>query len=115
MRRVLVLDDEPMVLMDLQFALEDEGAEAMEARTVEEAMDRIDRARPDAAILDVNLGRGATCAPVADRLRELGVPYVLHTGDLDRHGELVSRLGGEVIPKPTPGHLVAQRALGLVD
>lgn len=111
--RILVLDDEPMILIDIEYALEDEGASFIGARTVHEALDHVTRHAPDAAILDVNLGRGETCEPVAARLRELGVPFVLYTGDLDRKGELVSRLGGKVIPKPTPGEVVAQRALEL--
>ena len=111
--RVLVLDDEPMILIDIECALEDEGALFVGARTVREALNYVEQHVPDVAILDVNLGRGETCAPVAERLRELGVPFVLFTGDLDRKGEPVSGLGGNVIPKPTPGHLVAQRALEL--
>lgn len=111
---ILVLDDEPLILIDLELALEDEGAEPVEVRTVDEALRRIGERVPDAAVLDVNLGRGATCAPVAARLRELGVPFVLHTGDLDRQGETVASLGGQIVPKPTPGHVVAQRVLDLV-
>ena len=112
--RVLVLDDEPIILMDLEFALEDEGAVMLDARSVREALDRIGRDRPDAAILDVNLGLGTTCAPVALRLRELGVPFVLHTGDLDRQGELVETLGAPVIPKPSSGPEVVRQVLQLV-
>ena len=113
-RRILVLDDEPMILMDLQFAVEDEGAEPLGARTVDEALHHVAGGPVDAAILDVNLGSGATCEPVARRLRELDVPFVLHTGDLHRHGELVTSIGAAVVPKPTPGHLVARRALDML-
>lgn len=112
--RVLVLDDEPIILMDLRIALEDEGAEVLDAGTAREALDHVASCRPDAAILDVNLGRGRTCEPVALRLRELGVPFVLHTGDLDRQGEIVRTLDAPVVPKPSSGTEVARRALRLV-
>ena len=103
-----------MILMELRFALEDEGIRSVDAFTAEGALARIAQAPPDAAILDVNLGGGETCEPVAQHLRTLGVPFILYTGDLDRQGELVASLQAEVVPKPTPGHLVAQRALGLI-
>ena len=111
---MLVLDDEPIILMDFEFALEDAGARILDPRSVREALDLIERDPPDAAILDVNLGRDSTCAPVALRLRDLGVPFVLHTGDLDRQGELVETLGAPVVPKPSSGAEVVRRVLALV-
>ena len=113
--RILVLDDEPIILMDFEFALEDQGAEVLDARSVAEALEVIAARVPDAAILDVNLGRGATCAPVALRLRELGVPFLLHTGDLDRQGELVDTLGAPVVPKPSSSKDVVLKVLALVN
>jgi two-component SAPR family response regulator len=47
--------------------------------SVTEAMKTIDRHAPDAAILDVNLG-GQLVYPVADRLMDLGIPFVFVTG-----------------------------------
>lgn len=111
--RVLVLEDEAVILMDLAYALEDEGAEPVTAPTVALAMEEIERSVPDAAILDVNLGGGTTCEPVAARLAALGVPFVLHSGDLDRQGELIAGLGAPLLPKPTPGALVARHVLSL--
>ncbi|MGR3466289.1 MAG: response regulator [Shimia sp.] len=112
---VLVLEDEPMIQMDLAFALEDEGARVLCAGSVREALERIEADRPHVAILDVNLGRGETCKPVADHLVALAVPFLLHSGDLNRQGELVASLGTEIVPKPTPSHVVARRALDLLD
>lgn len=48
------------------------------AATVSNAIDLINSERPDAAVLDVNLGR-ENVAPVALHLKTLGVPYVLAT------------------------------------
>ncbi len=103
-----------MILMDLRFAAEDLDAEPVEARDVPGALAAIDGNAPDVAVLDVNLGRGATCAPVAERLHDLGVPFLLHTGDLHRQGELVAGLGAPVVPKPTPGPAVIRQALALL-
>ena len=108
---ILVLDDEPMILVDLQFTLEDAGLTPVTAPTAEMALERIARARPDAAVLDVNLGGGETCEAVAARLEDMGVPFILYTGDLDRRGEVVASFDAPILPKPTPAHRVVEALL----
>ncbi|PZX18261.1 response regulator receiver domain-containing protein [Palleronia aestuarii] len=110
---ILILEDEAMILLEMSFAIEDHGAEAIQAPSVRSALEAIEKARPDAAILDVNLGRNTTCEAVATRLGELNVPFVLHSGDLVRQGELIARIGAEVIPKPSSSDHVASRAIAL--
>ena len=113
--RILVLDDEPVILIDLRFALSDAGHDPVTVGNVDAALAAVEAGGIDAAVLDVNLGRGATCAPVAERLSALGIPYVLYTGDLDRQGELVRTLGGPVVPKPTPGRVIVERVTALTQ
>lgn len=48
--------------------------------SVEEALERVGEGGFDLAILDVQLKDGKTVWPVADRLTERGVPFVLATG-----------------------------------
>jgi hypothetical protein len=62
-RRVLVLDDEMLVAMMLEDMLDDLGFEVV---------------GPFGA--DLNLGRGQLSTPVAEILRERGVPFLLATG-----------------------------------
>ena len=88
MKCILILEDEPLIAMDLQLAFEDAGAEAVVTVSCDEAFEAMDGAEFDGAVLDVNLGKGETCEPVAVELRARGVPFLLHTGDLDRHIEL---------------------------
>jgi len=109
--RVLVLDDEPLILLDLEFAVEDAGCVPLTALELSEALAIAEGESIVAAILDVSLSHGQTCAPVAKALAERGVPYVLHTGDLDRMDEAVRNLGGVLVPKPTPAAVVVSRAL----
>ncbi|MCX7284177.1 MAG: response regulator [Novosphingobium sp.] len=109
--RVLVLDDEPLILLDLEFALEDAGCEPLTALDLVEALAIVHSNAISAAILDVSLGQGQTCEQVARQLADMGVPYVLHTGDLDRMDEGVRKLGGTLVPKPTPAAVVVARAL----
>lgn len=113
--RVLVVEDEPMILMDLGFALEDCGHDAVKATGVAGAMAAIAEAVPDVAILDVNLGGGTTCEPVAEALVAAGVPFLLHSGDLVRQGELIDRIGAEVIAKPSDSRTVAAQAALLAN
>ncbi len=52
-RTVLVVDDEPDVLLLCRVNLEFEGYEVIEAADGEEAMERVRSARPDVVLLDV--------------------------------------------------------------
>lgn len=78
--RVLLVEDEPLVAMDLQFELEDAGAEVVAiARTVPEALDMARSAGLDLALLDGNL-RGEPVDAVAELLASRGVPFCFVSG-----------------------------------
>ncbi|WOI54019.1 hypothetical protein [Parvularcula sp. LCG005] len=114
-KRIMLLEDEVLIAIDLAYAFEDAGAVAVTANSCDEALEEIEQGLPDAAVLDVNLGRGETCRPVAQKLRELGVPFFLHSGDFDRQGELINELGAKIIPKPTPAHRLVAAVVDLFD
>jgi ActR/RegA family two-component response regulator len=79
-KRVLVVEDDYLVAMDIARALERAGAEVIgPAPGVEAALDVLQRTVPDGAILDINLG-GEMAFPVADALAALGVPFIFATG-----------------------------------
>jgi DNA-binding response OmpR family regulator len=79
-RKVLVVEDEALVAMLVEDALLDAGFVVIgPAATVEEAMALLNRERPDAVVLDLNLA-GETSTPVADVLASRGIPYVIATG-----------------------------------
>ncbi|MFN4142942.1 response regulator [Aestuariivirga sp.] len=78
-RSVLLVEDELLVALDIQQVLMAAGLHVLgPAATVAGALALLERARPDAAILDLNL-RGELVTPVARRLREINVPFVLAT------------------------------------
>jgi len=113
---ILMLEDEPLILMDLEFAAEDVGARALCASSVGEAMAILQRDEPvDSAILDVTLKDGETCVPVAQALDQRGIPYLLHSGDLDRHDETVRALGAELVAKPASAARVIARAMSFAE
>jgi len=79
-KRVLVVEDDYLVAMDLVRALERAGAQVIgPAPAVDAALNALADAAPDGAILDINLG-GEMAFPVADALLERGVPFVFATG-----------------------------------
>ena len=110
---ILLLDDEPLILMDLEFAAQDRDCEIFLAATCSEAIALIEKhgATIDVAILDVSLGQGRTCFPVAHALDRLNVPYLLHSGDLDRHDERIRDLKAELIAKPAASERVVAAAI----
>jgi len=79
-RRVLVVEDEMLVLMNIEDMLIDLGCGSVStAATVDQALALIETQPFDAAMLDVNLD-GSSSYPVADVLAERGVPFVFSTG-----------------------------------
>lgn len=78
--RVLVVEDEPILALELKDLLSDLGCEvAGAAGRIAEALQLARTLDFDVAILDVNLG-GVRVDPVADVLDERGLPYVFATG-----------------------------------
>ena len=81
-RRVLIVEDEPLIAMDIEQALESAGASVVIAATLDEALRLTEQGGLSAAILDLVLGAsdgGALCA----RLRERALPFVIYSGRTD--------------------------------
>jgi DNA-binding response OmpR family regulator len=79
-RRILVVEDEALVAMLVEDALNDAGFAVIgPAATVAEAMSLLEAERPDAVVLDLNLA-GVTSTPIADLLAARRIPYVIATG-----------------------------------
>lgn len=79
-RRVLVVEDEALISLELERAVSDLGGRVVgPAATVAEALRLVAGEAVDAAVLDLNLG-GERSEPVAQALREAGVPFVVSTG-----------------------------------
>ena len=78
-RRILVVEDEMMILLMMEEMLADLGATVTAAATVKQALAGIDAHVFDAATLDLNLD-GNESYPVADTLAAHGVPFVFSTG-----------------------------------
>ena len=79
-RNILIVEDEPLISMMLEDFLLSLGHQVSAiCETVGEALAACNGPDFDIAILDVNL-KGESVWPVAARLRELGIPFVLASG-----------------------------------
>jgi CheY-like chemotaxis protein len=99
--RVLVVEDEMMILMIVEDMLAELGCESVTgAATVNQALTLIDTQVFDAAMLDMNLN-GSKSDDVADALAARGVPFVFSTAysALDVRGGYRDR---PVLKKPFP-------------
>jgi CheY-like chemotaxis protein len=80
-KRVLVLEDEPLIGIVLVDILEDAGCVVLgPAYDVPQALNLLTTDTVDCAVLDVNLGSGQTSAAVADALEERSIPFIFATG-----------------------------------
>jgi DNA-binding response OmpR family regulator len=79
--RILVVEDEVLVGMDLVMMLEDWGYTADGPHsTVKDALMAVETFDPQIAILDMNLGNGETSLPVAEVLDSRSTPFIFLTG-----------------------------------
>ena len=97
---ILIVEDDPFIAMDLEFAFEDAGLTVVgPVDDVSSALAALAAHDIDCACLDYNLGK-ETSLPIAEVLGEKGVPFVFATG---HPGAIASDLGiepGRVLPKP---------------
>lgn len=101
MPKILIVEDEIFVGMDLTMQLQDEGYECVgPACSVDAAISLIEERPVQFAILDANLG-GESSAPVAERLHADGIPFVYVSGyDRDHIRETLP--DAQLIQKPVP-------------
>jgi CheY-like chemotaxis protein len=106
-RRIFVVEDEMLVLMQIELQLEELGcSEICAAASVADALTVLSRRTFDAAMLDVNLG-GEKSYPVADQLTQRGIPFAFATG-YGNHGDRMDLNDRPMLRKPyTHSQLVA--------
>ena len=100
--RVLIVEDDPFLAIDLEDTLEAAGYKVSAvATTVSQGLSAIEREAPEIATLDYNLGHETSDA-IADELRQRHIPFCYITGHM-------GRLGGENVPvidKPVASRMV---------
>jgi signal transduction histidine kinase/CheY-like chemotaxis protein len=110
-RRVLLLDDEPMVRGAYANALAGMGAVTVTAATIAEACAEVAQVVPDAVVLDYRLAHGGRGFDAAARLRALapGLAIVMLSADSSRAlAEQARALGLPLLRKPVDGETLAR-------
>lgn len=85
MTTILMVEDEMNLAMMLEDLLDDAGYRVLKAARLPKALEMLaqvaadDDMRIDAAILDINLA-GVAVFPLADALREQGIPFMFTSG-----------------------------------
>jgi DNA-binding response OmpR family regulator len=99
--RVLVVEDDYYLATDAARALRGAGAEIMgPSSTEEEALKELATTRPDAVVVDINLGSGPSFK-LAQKLKDERIPFVFVTGyDEDAIPAAFEDVGR--LDKPTP-------------
>jgi DNA-binding response OmpR family regulator len=113
-KKVLVVDDEPNIVLSVEFLMQREGHEVVTASDGQEAIDRLAEARPDLMILDVMMPRKngfEVCEQVRADPAYTGMPILMLTAK-GREAEMKKgiSLGADAyITKPFSTHdLVAK-------
>ena len=81
-KKVLIVDDEPNIVVSVEFLMQREGHEVATAADGQEAMDLLKESRPDLLILDVMMPRKngfEVCAEVRADNRLSGMPILMLT------------------------------------
>ena len=76
---ILVVEDEPLIAMDIAQAFKDVGAETIAASTLHHALVLVEHDGLSAAVLDHALHDGDS-SPLCQRLNERELPFVVYTG-----------------------------------
>lgn len=80
--KILIVEDEALVAINLQAVLEDRGHEVVDIADDEtSAILAGARYRPDLALVDIRLARGDNGLAVAEQLHALGITVVFATGN----------------------------------
>ena len=78
--RVLIVEDEFIIALEIQANLEEAGATVIgPAYTLQQALELAEHEKLSAAMLDLRLGRDSA-SPVAQMLAERHIPFLFYTG-----------------------------------
>lgn len=99
-RSILLVEDSLIISLDAEDILGRLGAEGVAIHaTTQGALDHLVSTTPSIAVLDINLG-DRTSFPVADRLLELGIPFIFASGYGEQASLPMEHRTRQVLQKP---------------
>jgi DNA-binding response OmpR family regulator len=109
-RVILIVEDEPLVALDIQDTFEAAGARVILAPTVAAALVAIQEPGLSAAIVDHALGDGDS-SEICDRLKHLNVPFVTYSGYTHVDGACADAVH---VAKPATPHMLLATVKGVL-
>jgi DNA-binding response OmpR family regulator len=108
----LLLEDEPLIAMDMELLLQGAGLDVTTVESCEEANNWLEVRRPDIVIVDIMLRDGSS-HNIAERLIRDAIPFIVHSGDpVSMHADTVFSQGRWLSKPSSPDELIgAVRAL----
>jgi DNA-binding response OmpR family regulator len=76
---ILIVEDEPIIAMEIGDAFERAGARVLRTNTLRQALLLVEKHNLSAAVLDHGLSDGDS-SRLCQHLKELNIPFVLHSG-----------------------------------
>ena len=103
--RILVIEDNPFIAMDLELQIEEFGHISLgrHGRSLP-ALEAAQTLHPDAALVDLNLADGRTGIFVAQRLKQMGVQCIIISAEVHHHA--ASTQAHTVLEKPVHSGLL---------
>jgi CheY-like chemotaxis protein len=103
-RCTLIVEDEPLIRIDIERRLEAAGARVLATSRLDRALRFADHPDLSAGVLDFDLGTADT-TPVCCHLTDRRIPFVLHSGSL--HSAFRQWPSAPVVLKPETHGLIA--------
>jgi DNA-binding NtrC family response regulator len=109
-RSILVIEDEPLIAIEITTAFERVGATVTKVSTARQALAHLELAEPCAVIMDLLLGSD-DARPLITHLEVRGIPYVIYSGFVRS-----TNLGAAVpqISKPANADMLVTTVAGLL-
>jgi DNA-binding NtrC family response regulator len=110
---VLIIEDEPLIVLDLEHALSSAGAAVNVANTVASALEAAAAPAVTAAIVDLRL-HGNSVREVVERLAARDLPFIFYTGQTETP-TAASWPGVPFVAKPLPAGQVVDMLARVVS
>ena len=108
---VLVVEDEPIIALEIAQSFKKAGARVVMARTLEDAMAKSEHPGLTAAVIDHALQGGVTTSDVCAKLKERNIPFIVYSGFSKLEGACAS---GELVHKPAHPHVLLATLEGVL-
>jgi len=109
-RSILVVEDEPLILMEIVDALQTAGAVVTTTTSLKQALILVEHDGLAAAILDHSLGDGDS-SQLCARLKERDIPFMIYTGYSKAVGVCTE---GPLVQKPAHTDVLIATVEGLL-